>query len=116
MRSLRSTIYVYHSGGPPQSCASVVASVQPVDVTVTQLYITPDPLLIAQASSALAAAAGEVQAALASMHAVFAGDSAEVHKEWARFVQKVRSTWAECTRCSMHNQASVALLPTAVVA
>jgi hypothetical protein len=43
-----------------------------------------------QASSALAAAAGEVQAALASMHAAFAGDSAEVQREWARFMQKVR--------------------------
>ena len=45
-----------------------------------------------QASGELAAAAGEVQAALTSMHGAVADDSAEVQREWAKHMQKVRRT------------------------
>ena len=47
-------------------------------------------MLDLQASTELAAAAGEVRAALASMHGAVANDSAEIQREWAKYMQKVR--------------------------
>ncbi len=72
-----------------------------------------------QASAELAAAAGEVQAALASMHGAIANESAEIQREWAKYMQKVRRTQhlrapylTRMLRCRWH---SVALTPASTV-